>query len=210
MVTRPAGRNRGLTTRTGPDPESRPVATMRAVKQDNVSIACAFEAAADSDRPAPTGCPTPLRDDAGFYGDDDEGARPSSAGVRRPVGRARILIVDDEARIRLALRSCLEAEGYDVVEASDGREAIGCILGQVPDLLIIDLAMPVLDGLSTMKLLSTVYATRRPPAIVLTAYGSVSAAEMAFAFGAVGFLEKPVSPSVLRSAVAQVLDGRGQ
>lgn len=172
---------------------------------NTVGLACAFEAAADSDRPAPTGCQAPLRDDAGFCGDDDEGARPSPAGVQQPVGRARILIVDDERRIRLALRSCLEAEGYEVEEAGDGREAIGSILGRVPDLLVLDLAMPVLDGLSTLKLLSTVYATRRPATIVLTAYGSVSAAEMAFDFGAAAFLEKPVSPEALRAAVAKVL-----
>src|SRR5438067_1362051 len=61
--------------------------------------------------------------------------------------KARILVVDDERRIRLAIRVCLEAEGYEVEEAADGREAISAIVHAGPDLVLLDLAMPNLDGM---------------------------------------------------------------
>jgi CheY-like chemotaxis protein len=122
----------------------------------------------------------------------------------RPL-RARVLIADDEYRIRLALRTCLEAEGYDVDEARDGREAIDAVLGGAPDVLVVDLAMPVLDGLSVLRELATLTGAARPRVIVLTAYGSISAAELAHDLGAVAFLEKPVMPESLRAAVAMAL-----
>ena len=119
--------------------------------------------------------------------------------------RARVLIADDEYRIRLALRTCLEAEGYVVDEARDGREALDAIIGGAPDVLVVDLAMPVLDGLSVLREIAALDGRARPRVIVLTAYGSISAAEMAHDLGAVAFLEKPVMPESLRAAVAMAL-----
>jgi CheY-like chemotaxis protein len=116
-----------------------------------------------------------------------------------------VLIVDDEYRIRLALRSCLEAEGYQVDEARDGREAIDAVIGSPPDVMLIDLAMPILDGLSALRLLADLGTGAKPRVIVLTAYGSIAAAEMAHELGAVAFLEKPVMPESLRAAVAMAL-----
>jgi CheY-like chemotaxis protein len=121
-----------------------------------------------------------------------------------PRTRVRILIVDDEYRIRLALRTCLEAEGYVVDEARDGREAIDAVALGAPDVMVVDLAMPVLDGLSVLREVACLDGAR-PRVIVLTAYGSISAAEMAHDLGAVAFLEKPVMPESLRAAVALAL-----
>jgi len=118
--------------------------------------------------------------------------------------RARVLVVDDEYRIRLALRTCLEAEGYVVDEARDGREAIDALAVGAPDVMVVDLAMPVLDGLSVLREVACLDGAR-PRVIVLTAYGSISAAEMAHDLGAVAFLEKPVMPESLRAAVAMAL-----
>jgi CheY-like chemotaxis protein len=118
----------------------------------------------------------------------------------------RILIADDEPRIRLAIRHCLESEGYEVEEATDGREAISAIVHGSPDLLLLDLAMPTLDGLSTLRLLSSIYNRVMPRVLVLTAHGSVTAAEMAYDLGAAGFLEKPFEPSTLIAAVGRALE----
>jgi CheY-like chemotaxis protein len=134
-------------------------------------------------------------------------ARPAASAktVDVPPSRGRILIADDEYRIRLALRTCLEADGYEVQEARDGREAVDAVASDSPDVLLLDLAMPVLDGLSALRELATMNASARPRVIVLTAYGSVSAAEMAHELGVVAFLEKPVMPEALRAAVALAL-----
>jgi len=117
----------------------------------------------------------------------------------------RVLVADDEYRIRLALRTCLEAEGYEVDEARDGREAVDGVLDEAPDVMLIDLAMPVLDGLSALRELASRGDVTKPRIIVLTAYGSISTAQMAHELGVVAFLEKPVSPEALRAAVALAL-----
>ena len=110
--------------------------------------------------------------------------------------RAKILVADDERRIRLAIRVCLEAEGYEVEEAADGRAAIAAVVHGHPDLLLLDLAMPELDGAATLRLLSTVYRDVAPPVVVLTAYGSIPAAEAAYHDGALRNSSKsPSSPT---------------
>jgi CheY-like chemotaxis protein len=141
--------------------------------------------------------------DAGASG--SESTRPHASATEAPVWRGRVLIADDEQRIRLALRTCLEAEGYEVYEARDGREAVDAVVRGAPDVLLLDLAMPVLDGLSALRELAASGKNARPRVIVLTAYGSVSAAQMAHELGVIAFLEKPVMPEALRAAVAMAL-----
>lgn len=120
---------------------------------------------------------------------------------------ARILVSDDEPNIRLMLRTALESEGYEVVEAADGRAALAAldVPGPIPDLLLLDLSMPVLDGMSVLERLHDRPDQRRPRVVVLTAYGSVSAAVKAIRLGARDFLEKPITPDDLRLSVAAVL-----
>jgi DNA-binding response OmpR family regulator len=139
----------------------------------------------------------------------ETGVTSASAPARleqpSPPRRAHILIADDERRIRLALRSCLEAEGYRVQEAADGFEALDVILRCSPDLMILDLAMPNLDGMRTLAQLEGVHGQLKPKVIVLTAWGSGPAKMRAIGLGADMFLEKPLAPETLRQAVAEVL-----
>jgi DNA-binding NtrC family response regulator len=120
----------------------------------------------------------------------------------------RILIADDERHIGLAIRECLEAADYEVEEAHDGREAIHAVIHASPDLLLLDLAMPNLDGLSALRDLATTYHDIMPRVVIVTAWGSISSAEEAEKFGAAAFLEKPLLPDVLRATVARVLRER--
>jgi DNA-binding response OmpR family regulator len=121
---------------------------------------------------------------------------------------ARILVVDDESRIRLALRSCLEAEGYDVEEARDGAEAIRVILDTRPDLMLLDLAMPHLDGMGTLRELHARFKELMPRTIILTAWGSPVVEEEAYLYAVSDFLQKPLVPKVLRIVVDRVLRER--
>jgi DNA-binding response OmpR family regulator len=118
---------------------------------------------------------------------------------------ARILVADDEARIRLSLRACLETEGYEVIEASDGLVALEAIISHSPDVMILDLAMPNLDGLRTIDSLSGVHGQLKPKIIVLTAWGSGPAMLRTLGMGASLFLEKPIVPETLRAAVRVAL-----
>jgi DNA-binding response OmpR family regulator len=116
-----------------------------------------------------------------------------------------ILIVDDEANIRLMLGTALRSVGYHVTEATNGREAIEAVERDLPDVMILDLSMPVLDGMGVLRELATRPNDHRPRVVVLTAYGSISAAVKATRLGAMDFLEKPISPEEVRESVAAVL-----
>jgi DNA-binding response OmpR family regulator len=113
-----------------------------------------------------------------------------------------ILIVDDETNIRLMLRTALRTEGYEVTEASNGREALEAVAVRKPDVMILDLSMPEIDGMAVLTALRPMRPSQRPKVIVLTAYGSIPTAVHATRLGALDFLEKPVSPDEVREAVA--------
>jgi DNA-binding NtrC family response regulator len=117
----------------------------------------------------------------------------------------RVLIADDEPHIRLALRACLVASGYDVREAADGAEALEQVLSWAPDVMILDLAMPNLDGLRTLGALEGVHGQLKPGVVVLTAWGSPPAAMRAIGLGASSFVEKPADPETIRRAVRRAI-----
>jgi DNA-binding response OmpR family regulator len=130
----------------------------------------------------------------------------SSADVSREQElHGRILVADDESRIRLALRTCLEADGHEVLEAADGIEALDVIINAAPDVMILDLAMPNLDGLRTLDTLKNVHGQLKPRVIILTAWGSAPAVLKTMGAGASLFIEKPIVPETLRAAVRSVL-----
>jgi DNA-binding response OmpR family regulator len=118
---------------------------------------------------------------------------------------AQILIVDDEPNIRLVLRMALASEGYALDEAPNGRAALDMISVRKPDLMILDLHMPEIDGFGVLQAIKQMRPNERPKVIVLTAYGSIPAAVKATRLGAMDFLEKPVSPDEVREAVEAVL-----
>ncbi len=118
---------------------------------------------------------------------------------------SRILIVDDETNIRLMLRTALTTDGYSVSEAGDGRMALEMIDQTRPDLVILDLSMPKLDGLGVLQELRGVRPIDRPRVIVLTAYGSIATAVKATRLGAMDFVEKPVSVDEIRESVDAAL-----
>lgn len=119
--------------------------------------------------------------------------------------KPRILITDDEANIRLMLRTTLESEGYVIDEAANGQEAVEMLVRQCYDLMLLDLNMPVLDGMRVLEQLKDVPGDQKPRVVVLTAYGSIPAAVKATRLGALDFIEKPLAPDDLRKIVADAL-----
>jgi DNA-binding response OmpR family regulator len=118
---------------------------------------------------------------------------------------AFILVTDDESNIRMMLRTALEAEGYRVAEAANGRDALAAIEKESPDLLVLDLNMPVMDGMAVLERLKEAASEQSPRVLILTAYGSIPTAVRATRLGAVDFLEKPITPSELRQSVRSIL-----
>lgn len=118
----------------------------------------------------------------------------------------RILVADDEPNIQTMVRLCLTTEGYEVHGVADGRAALDAIRRLAPDLLLLDLSMPVLDGMAVLSALQDLRAIPAVRVVVMTAHGSVRTAVQAIRLGASDFLEKPFRPEDLRISIASVLD----
>jgi len=81
----------------------------------------------------------------------------------------KILVVDDEQQLALAIKIRLQSRGYQVVTAADGRQALEVIQQERPDLVILDVLMPVMDGYSCLREINTRFGRGKTPVIVLTA-----------------------------------------
>jgi DNA-binding response OmpR family regulator len=121
------------------------------------------------------------------------------------MGTQTILVVDDDANIRNLVRVCLEGSGYRVRGASNGSEALEQICHEPPDLMVLDLAMPVMDGMTVLAEMQSMWGRYPTRVVVATAHGSVKTAINAIRLGASDFLEKPFLPDDLRLSVASVL-----
>ncbi|HKB46198.1 MAG TPA: response regulator transcription factor [Ktedonobacterales bacterium] len=105
--------------------------------------------------------------------------------------RRRILVVDDEASIREVLTQYLELEGFTVLQAADGVEALRSAEAQPPDLIVLDLMLPGMDGLEVCRRLR---ATSAVPILMLTARSDETDKLAGFAVGADDYVTKPFSP----------------
>lgn len=116
---------------------------------------------------------------------------------------ASILIVDDEPNVLLVFRTALESEDYTIDTASTGEEALARLSGSPFQLVLLDLNMPGLDGMETLRRLRA--GGSNVPVVIITAHGSIPHAVEALRLGAIDFLTKPMPPNLLRAKVAEVL-----
>jgi DNA-binding response OmpR family regulator len=122
-------------------------------------------------------------------------------GARQP-----ILVVDDDAKIVRLVRTYLERAGYRVVEATDGGAALAAIRRDQPALVVLDIMLPELDGLSVLRALRR---SSRIPVIILSARGTVGDRIEGLEIGADDYLAKPFSPAELVVRVGRVLERSG-
>src|ERR1700678_4007907 len=94
----------------------------------------------------------------------------AGAGARCAMKPASILITDDESNIRMTLRSALESDGYQISEAANGQAALEAMHKQMPDLVVLDLNMPSMDGMAVLEHLKSVAGMNKPRVIILTAF----------------------------------------
>ena len=118
----------------------------------------------------------------------------------------RLLIADDESGIRRLVRMTLENEAYEIMEASDGDEALALARGHSPALMLLDINMPRRSGLDVCRTLKKDPATRDIAVVMLTAHALVSEQEEALAAGADDYFTKPFSPVALLRKVDDVLE----
>jgi CheY-like chemotaxis protein len=119
----------------------------------------------------------------------------------------RILIADDAPSARDLVRAILGRSGYEIFEAEDGEEALECATRLQPDLVILDLQMPKLDGCRVVSRLRALPSFEDTPILALSAAISQTEHAKLIQAGFSSFLAKPISPARLRSAVRVMFNG---
>lgn len=117
----------------------------------------------------------------------------------------KILIVDDELSIRELVKFNLQKEGYQTIEAADGVSAMQVVKADKPDLIILDLMLPEMDGLEVCRIVKNQYSTSGIPIIMLTARDEEIDKVIGLELGADDYLTKPFSPRELLARVKAVL-----
>ncbi|MGC9198792.1 MAG: response regulator [Acidobacteriaceae bacterium] len=128
--------------------------------------------------------------------------------TRQPVAK-RILIADHPLSSRELLRSMLEADGYDVCDAEDGEQVLQRASTLLPQLILLDLLIPKLDGYQTASALRKMQIFQTTPLIALAAAWSDAAPERIFQAGFTCYLVKPVLPAQLRKCLSGLLSPAG-
>jgi CheY-like chemotaxis protein len=117
----------------------------------------------------------------------------------------KILLVDDEEVIRLLVRTTIEREDYELLEAKDGEEALAIVREQHPDLVLLDVGMPKLDGFAVVQAIKSDPRTRDTIVVMLTAHGREVDRDQGLRLGADLYFTKPFSPLQLLRTLRELL-----
>lgn len=123
-----------------------------------------------------------------------------------PTGKKKILIVEDNVAFCKILRIRLEASGYDVSTAFDGLEALSMARRMRPDLILLDLMLPKMDGQKVCRLIKFDRSFREVPVVILTSRDLDEEAESAKQNGADAFLVKTVHPEIMLDVIERLLE----
>jgi two-component system, chemotaxis family, chemotaxis protein CheY len=118
-----------------------------------------------------------------------------------------VLLVDDSPTILMSMSAILKKNGFDVATAVDGQDALAKVLSVKPNLIISDLNMPRMDGITFVKGARKLPGVRFTPILILTTESEMSKRQEAKAAGATGWLVKPVTPQDLLKVIRQVVPG---
>ncbi len=119
--------------------------------------------------------------------------------------RAKVLVVDDEPDVLLLCRVNLEFEGYEVVEATDGEQAMEQIRTESPDVVLLDVMMPKMDGWQVLSALKADDDLKHTPVVMLTAKVQDQDQIRGWSHGAADYISKPFSPLALSQVLQDVL-----
>jgi diguanylate cyclase (GGDEF)-like protein/PAS domain S-box-containing protein len=118
---------------------------------------------------------------------------------------SRILVVDDDAGGRRLTRATLKKAGFEVTEARDGQEALAMLRDDMPDLVLMDVSMPVMDGFTAVAELRQLPNGGRVPVVMMTGLDDVGSIDRAFEVGATDFITKPINWTILAHRVRYIL-----
>ena len=126
--------------------------------------------------------------------------------TERMADATRVLVIDDEAPIRLLCRVNLEAEGMEVLEAADGPSGLATARAETPDVVLLDVMMPGLDGWRVAEELLDDPSTERIPIVFLTARAELRDRARGIDLGGVDYVTKPFNPVELAPLVRDLLE----
>jgi two-component system alkaline phosphatase synthesis response regulator PhoP len=124
------------------------------------------------------------------------------------MSKSKILIVDDEIDITTSVAFILKSRGYDVITAFDGAEGLATAKSESPDLILLDIMMPMMDGYEVCIQLKTDKKTIKIPIIIFSAKGELEAVSLAQKMGANDYIVKPFSLLTLLTKVSKFLNNR--
>jgi CheY-like chemotaxis protein len=123
----------------------------------------------------------------------------------------KIMLVDDEPDVIYLIKKILEREGYEVVEVYNGKDCLERVEGENPDLIVLDVMMPGIDGWEVSRTLKTRENTKNIPIVMLTVRVSEDSVEKSFKYAhADGHIGKPVNTEKMLNTLKWVLENRGK
>jgi len=122
--------------------------------------------------------------------------------------KRRILTIEDNEQNSYLITFILEKHGYQVIQARDGREGIELAGSAKPELIILDIQLPVMDGYEVARRLKENVETRDIPIVAVTSYAMVMERERILAAGCIGYIEKPINPDTFVAEVERYLPAR--
>lgn len=118
----------------------------------------------------------------------------------------RILLIEDNEQNRYLVRFLLEDAGFAVDCANDGRSGVEMAIADTPDLILLDIQLPEMDGYHVARILRGIESLRRVPIVAVTSFAMTGDREKAFAAGCDGYLEKPIDPETFVEDVTAFFD----
>lgn len=117
----------------------------------------------------------------------------------------RVLVVEDNENNIYLIRFILQKNGFEFIEARDGETGVELAVKEKPDLILMDIQLPVLDGYEATKRIKTMEETKDIPIIALTSYAMVGDREEALNVGCDGYIEKPINPETIIAEIKKYL-----
>lgn len=119
----------------------------------------------------------------------------------------KVLIADDEEDVKAVLQMFLQSRGYDVITAYDGLDAIDQVNREKPDLVLLDIMMPMIDGFEVCRKIKANPDTNPIPVVMLSAAGHAESVQKGLDVGAVDYLVKPFEPEQLLKLIQKIIPG---
>ena len=117
----------------------------------------------------------------------------------------RILVVEDNETNMYLISFILKSRGYEIIEAKSGEEGVDIAIKERPDLILMDIQLPGIDGLEATKRIRRSEAAREIPIVALTSYAMTGDREKSLSAGCTGYIEKPVNPDTILGEIEKYL-----